>query len=342
MRVALDVSPLATDHQFRGIGVYTQSLKDAFKQSNISGLIVELIKDGKVPDNCDLIHYPYFDLFFKTLPFQKDKPSLVTIHDVIPLVLKDFYKPGLRGNLKLVLQKMALKNVKAIITDSQNSKKDIFKYLNYPLKKIHVVYLAPASHFGVIKDEKVLERISKKYNLPEKFILYVGDVNYNKNIPGLIKAFADLPKDVCLVLVGKAFLEDSLKENIEISKLIESLKIEDRVIRLGYLPNTDLTAIYNLASVYCQPSFYEGFGLPVLEAMACGCPVASANISSLPEICGQAAVMFDPYKIDDMIKGLQRALANKKELSQKGLRQVKKFSWDKTAKKTYEVYQKVV
>ena len=202
--------------------------------------------------------------------------------------------------------------------------------------------MAPAPYFKVIKEESILKRISEKYNLPENFVLYVGDVNYNKNIPGLIKAFAGLKGDLSLVLTGKAFLEDDLRENQEITKLIKTLKLEKKVIRLGFLTTEDLVVLYNLAAVYCQPSFYEGFGLPVLEAMACGCPVVAANTSSLPEICGPAAIMVDPHYINDMIKGLQEALLKKEELKEKGFAQVRKFSWEKTAKKTYEIYQKVV
>lgn len=145
--------------------------------------------------------------------------------------------------------------------------------------------------------------------------------------------------EVKLVLVGKAFLEKDLKETQEIIKLIDFNK---NIIRLGWIPQEDLIGIYNLASVYCQPSFYEGFGLPVLEAMACGCPVAAASTSSLPEICGEAAAMFDPYNIKSIVEGIKMALNQKSDLIVKGLKQVGKFTWDKVAQKTYEVYQKVV
>jgi glycosyltransferase involved in cell wall biosynthesis len=342
MKVALDISPLKTGHQFRGIGIYTESLKKALEEMKVPDFGLKLIEDGHIPQDCDLVHYPYFDLFFLTLPFKKEKPTVVTIHDVIPLVFPKNYPTGLRGALKFQGQKLSLRNVRAVVTDSENSKRDIFKYLNYPLEKIHVVPLAPASHFKVIKDESLLDKTRKKYNLPEHFVLYVGDVNYNKNLLGLIKAFAGLKGEISLVLVGKAFLEDNLPETKAISQLIKKLEIEKKVIRLGWLPNEDLVNIYNLASVYCQPSFYEGFGLPVLEAMSCGCPVVCSKTSSLPEICGSAALMVDPENVDDMIKGLQKAIENKEGLRKKGLAQAKKFSWSKVALKTYEIYQKLV
>ena len=258
------------------------------------------------------------------------------------MIFPEHFPPGIRGNLKFQIQKFSLKNTKAIITDSENSKKDLFKYLNYPKNKIHVVPLAPAEEFKELKIENYKLKIKQKYQLPEKFILYVGDVNYNKNIPGLIKALSGLKEKMSLVLVGKAFKDENLKETREILQLINSLKLEKKVLRLGWIPDKDLVAVYNLASVYCQPSFYEGFGLPVLEAMACGCPVVAAKTSSLSEICGSAAVMVDPNDINDMIRGLGEAINKREELIKKGLLQAKKFSWQKTAQQTYEVYQKVV
>ena len=335
MRVAIDVSPLKNANRYRGVGIYTQQLVKSLQSLKISNFSCQLVENKSMIGDSDLIHYPFFDLFFLTLPLKKTKPTVVTIHDVIPLIFPEHFPPGIRGNLKFQIQKFSLKNTKAIITDSENSKKDLFKYLNYPKDKIHVVPLAPAKEFKPIMAKN-------KYQLPEKFILYVGDVNYNKNIPGLIKALAGLKEKMSLVLVGKAFKDESLKETQEILQLISLLKLEKKVIRLDWVSSEDLVGIYNLATVYCQPSFYEGFGLPVLEAMACGCPVVAAKTSSLSEICGSAAVMVDPYDINDMIRGLGQALNRREELIKKGLLQAKKFSWQKTAQQTYEVYQKVV
>jgi len=335
MKVAIDVSPLKNANRYRGVGIYTQQLVKSLQSLKIGNFSCQLVENKSMIGDSDLIHYPFFDLFFLTLPLKKTKPTVVTIHDVIPLIFPEHFPPGIRGNLKFQIQKFSLKNTKAIITDSENSKKDLFKYLNYPKDKIHVVPLAPAKEFKPIMAKN-------KYQLPEKFILYVGDVNYNKNIPGLIKALAGLKEKMSLVLVGKAFKDESLKETQEILQLISLLKLEKKVIRLDWVSSEDLVGIYNLATVYCQPSFYEGFGLPVLEAMACGCPVVAAKTSSLSEICGSAAVMVDPYDINDMIRGLGQALNRREELIKKGLLQAKKFSWQKTAQQTYEVYQKVV
>lgn len=352
MKVGLDTSPLKTNHQFRGIGTYTQNLINAFKKTQIPHFEFKLIEKRKIPQDCDLVHYPYFDLFFLTLPLKKPKPTVVTIHDVIPLVFPQHYLPGIKGKIKFQIQKFSLKNVKAVITDSENSKKDLFKYLNYPKEKIYVVPLASSEIFKPAKSTILLDRIKEKYNLPEKFILYVGDVNYNKNISGLIKAFKLLhtsqvsldSSEVKLVLVGKAFTDEDLKETQELVQLISSLKLEKKIIRLGWIPQEDLVGIYNLATVYCQPSFYEGFGLPVLEAMACGCPVVAAKSSSLPEVCGKAAIMVDPDDTDDIARGLEKVLYDisiHDILRKRGFEQVKKFSWEKTVKETVEVYKKI-
>jgi len=363
MKVAIDISPLKNANRYRGVGTYTNQLVESLKSLNISNFSFQLIEGGGITKDCDLIHYPFFDPFFLTLPLKKTKPTVITIHDVIPLVFPEHFPAGIRGTIKFQIQKFSLRNVKAIITDSENSKNDLFKYLNYPKEKIFVVPLAPAEDFKVIKDKNLLKKIKERCQLPENFILYVGDVNYNKNIPGLIRAFKLIStSEVGLVLVGKAFLDENLKETKAILQSIKnlslrsrtlfltdarnnSLKFDKEVIRLGWVPQEDLVGIYNLATVYCQPSFYEGFGLPVLEAMACGCPVVAANTSSLPEICGKAAVRIDPYDINNMAEGIRKVIGDKvirDTLRKNGLGWVKNFSWDKVVRKTYEVYQKVV
>lgn len=344
MKVAIDVSPLKTGHKFRGIGIYTENLIEGLKEIKNQDFDFTLIENSQIPFDCDLIHYPYFDFFFLTLPLKKEKPTVVTIHDTIPLVFPEHYPAGLKGKLKLQIQKFSLKNVRGVITDSENSKNDILKYLNYPKEKIYVIPLAPGKEFKKINDKNLLVKTKKKYELPDDFVLYVGDVNYNKNIFGLIKAFKQIEHKTKLVLVGKAFQNEDLKETQRIVQLVKSLKLENDIIRLGWIPQEDLVGIYNLATVYCQPSFYEGFGLPVLEAMACGCPVVAADNSSLKEVCGQAAIMVQADNINSIAEGIKKVIGDKAirdTLRKNGLEWVKNFSWKKTAQKTYEVYKKV-
>lgn len=345
MKITIDVSPLHSTHQYRGIGSYTRNLVDALKKVDKKNEYLSISKDEEINQlNPDIIHYPYFDFFQLTLPLKKIKPTVVTIYDVIPLIFTKHFPPGLKGKLKLEIQKHSLRGVKAIITISENSKKDIVKYFGIAKEKIFVTYLAAGKEFKKLEIRSLKLGIKQKYQLPDTFALYVGDVNYHKNIPGLIRAMAKINKTVSLVLAGKAFKEEELKETKEIVQLIKELKLRDRIKLLGYLPESELVAVYNLATVYCQPSFYEGFGLPVLEAMACGCPVVTANTGSLPEICGSAAVMIDPYDVSDIARGINRAVENKSirnDLINKGFKQVNKFSWEKTAQKTLAVYNQV-
>lgn len=347
MKVAIDISPLKSAHQFRGVGGYTKRLIEALQLIKLPSFSFQLIKEGKIPDNVDIIHYPYFDLFWLTLPLKKPFPTVTTVHDLIPLVFPDKFPKGIKGGIKYQIQKQSLKGVKAIITDSENSKKDIIKFIGFPKERIYVVYLAPGREFGQLKIENLKLKIKQKYRLPDAFVLYVGDVNYSKNILGLVRACKKIKTPV--VIVGKqAGEEDFDRSHIENKPLLQLIKVYGKdpgVIRLGFIPDKDLVAIYNLATVYCQPSFYEGFGLPVLEAMACGTPVVAANTSSLPEICGDAAIMVNPYKIENIAQGIKKVISDKiirGRLVEKGSTQAKKFSWEKTANETYKVYQKLV
>jgi len=347
MKVAVDISPLKSAHQFRGIGVYTQRLVKALQAMKVADFEVVLVEKGEIPQDCQIIHYPYFDLFFTTLPLIRRKKTVVTIHDTTPLVFPEYFPPGIKGKLKHQGQKLILKTVDRVITDSQNSRKDIIKYLGYPKEKIKVVPLAPGEIFRPFKEKKALDKIKKKYQLPSQFILYVGDVNYHKNVLGLVKASHTVK--VPLVIVGKQAVQKRFDhthvENQPLVQLMKEYGDDPAVRRLGFVPEEDLVLIYNLASVYCQPSFYEGFGLPVLEAMACGLPVVTSHQASLEEVAGQAAILIDPYDIKDIANGLTIALEDeslREDLIQKGLKQAQKYSWEKTAHETYQVYQKVV
>ncbi|MBU2577823.1 glycosyltransferase family 4 protein [Patescibacteria group bacterium] len=339
IRVGIDLSPLDDQSKYRGIGKYTERLVGALKKVSD----IELIDYSK-EKNVDLIHYPFFDFFFLTLPLFKPKKTVVTIHDCIPLAFPDQYPPGVKGRSKFLIQRTSLTNASAVITDSENSKNDIVKYLNYPTEKIHVVYLAADSSFGVVKNVKEKNEIRKKYKLPKKFVLYVGDVNYNKNLPSLIKAFSQVRDKADLVLVGKSFENKNLNEVKEILSLIKELGLEEKVHFTGYVADADLKVIYNLASVYCLVSLYEGFGLGVLEAMSCGCPVVTSNLSSLPEAVGDSALLIDPYSIDEISKAIKKFLDSKKEreeYTKKGIKRAGLFSWRKVAEETAEVYKKV-
>lgn len=331
IKVGFVTTPLKDANAIRGVGFYTARLLRELKiqSSKFKIEIIEIKNDYELGTmNYELIHYPFFDLFYHTLPIFKKVPTVVTIHDVIPLEFPSHYPPGLRGWFNLRLQKLALSGVQRIIADSYASVKSIHKYLGAPHDKLKLVYLAADEKFKRIKAKN-------KYKLPSIFVLYVGDVNWNKNIPNLVKACEQL--NYPLVIVGKLAAE---VEKLDLNHVeLRHLRGIDwsKVIRLGFVPTNDLVAIYNLAKVYCQPSFAEGFGLPVLEAMACGTPVACSNTSSLPEIAGENAIYFDPYDIKSMSQAIIKAMNH--ELSTVNL---SRFSWEQTARQTLRIYQEVL
>lgn len=349
MKVAIDSGPLTSGHSIRGVGFYTKNLISALgnKVGSVDVRKADLSK-------YDLVHIPYFNPFVKSLPDGVESNKLVvTVHDLIPLLYPDRYSPGIRGKITFFLQKQKLRGSAAIIADCETSKKDIIRFLQVNPKKVHVVYLAQSAHFKKLGKDQV-QSVKKKYNLPDKFVLYVGDINYNKNIPNLVKAceIAKLP----LVICGRQALDvEDLgndlstlkgprdwirylfgKPHPELAHYKELLKLFERnkkVIRLGFVPDADLVAIYNLASVYCQPSLYEGFGLPVLEAIASGVPVVAARTQALVEIAEGAAKFVDPRDPKDIAKGLKNPLKNPVL--------PRKYSWDKVAKETLKVYDQV-
>lgn len=324
MRIAINTLPLSSGHKNRGIGIYTKNLIDNLTKFDKKNQYIFFENINQLKD-VDLVHYPFFDPFFLTLPINKPFPTVVTVHDLTPIVFSKHYPRGIKGEIKWQIQKYSLINSTHIITDSQNSKKDIVKILNITPDKVSVVYLAVSDNFKPLEKGKWISKIKDKYNLKNDFVLYVGDVNYNKNIPGLFKAFSLLNnKDLDLILVGNA-----------------KFNAPTYAKTLGFVPESDLAKLYNLAKVLCLPSFYEGFGLPVLEAMSCGCQVVTSNNSSLSEIGGEAVFYCDPYSPNDIAEKIQTAINSPKNNSIL-LSKSHKFSWKKTAEETIKVYEKTL
>lgn len=341
MKVAIDTTPLKSGHSVRGIGSYTQKLIASIK--NIPQIELETF-DGRNIPNADIVHYPYFDLFFRTLPVGKSQKRIVTIHDVIPLVFPNRFPAGIRGYVNLFFQKRALKNTDHVICDSEASKKDIIDKLSFPKGKISVIYLAASANFKKIEDQKKLLETSKKFKLPKKFALFVGDVNWNKNIGGLLNSIAIT--QIPLVMVGAAIVDGQITETRALNKLIRKLKLENKVTKTGFVTEEELVSLYNLAAVTLLPSFYEGFGLPVIESMACGTPIVCADNSSLSEIAGSLAIFCDPQDPNDISKKTQKVLHLSKNaranLSAKLIKRASTFTWEKTAEETVRVYKKVI
>src|SRR3990167_5985120 len=343
VKVAIDTSPLISGHESRGIGAYTKNLVEEFKKGKWDFDFV-FFENGNYPSDVDLVHYPYFDLYFNTLPLKADKPRIVTIHDVIPLVFPEHYPAGIKGRINFFFQKKTLKNVDAVICDSETSKEDIVNKLSVPKAKIHVIYLAPSDKFRPINNPSVLSVVAKKYKLPKKFVLYVGDVNWHKNIQNLLKAVKI--SNVDLVMVGKALVDDKIPQTREINSFIGKLGLRKQIIKTGFIEEDNLAAIYNLAKLTLLPSYYEGFGLPVLESMAFGSSIVASNISSIPEISKDNIFFCESTDPEDIAKKIKEVFGLSQDklgsLSEKLIEEAKKYSWHRVASETVNVYRSVI
>ncbi|MDI6891770.1 MAG: glycosyltransferase family 1 protein [Actinomycetota bacterium] len=284
--------------------------------------------------NLDIFHSPHF-VFPPVIPC----PSVVTIHDLIPLIIpavmpsrgdRFYYKRANRS---------ALEKVKGIIAVSECTKRDIIRFFGTPEEKIRVIYEAAAPEFREIKDESLLKIVLDKYGLQRPFILNVGNPKPHKNWVGLLKAFAGLKKkgfDHKLVLIGP---EDP--RFLEPKSLVEQFGMEKDVLFPGFVEKEDLPMLYNAADVLVFPSFYEGFGLPPLEAMACGTPVVCSNAASLLEVAGDAVLMVDPNDVRGLAAAISDVISDeslRKSLKEKGLARAAQFSWQRTAEQTLEIY----
>lgn len=346
MTIVIDTIPLQSGHKARGVGRYTRQLATALKDLvGATSHRILLTSNVGMVDAPDLVHYPYFDLFHSHLPWFPQAPQeVVTIHDLTPLRLSTSFRPGIRSGFNLWVQKKLVKRIGAIITDSENSKRDIVEFLHIPKHRIFVIPLGVEKEFHPL-ELGIVERVKKQYELPKKYVLYVGDINVNKNIPTLINAMKNI--SLPLVIVSASLLKRSLPEVKHIEQAIAESGLGGRIIRLSNVPldpGIDLAAIYCGALVYVQPSIYEGFGLPILEAMACGVPVVSSKAGSLPEVVGDAGLLVDP-SVSGIENGIQHLLQHQRlrvDLRRKGLQRAHAMTWEKTARSTLRVYETVL
>lgn len=352
-KIAIDVSPLSDGNSLRGVGYYTQNLVEAI-QSEIKSnpqyqdFQVDLVTqpDKLRSDNYHLVHYPYFDYFKRSLP-STDTPFIVSLHDMIPIEFSSHFPVGLKGKINWFIQKYRLLKAKYLITISHYSKYAINQLTHYPVDQIFVTYLAADKSFKPITDQKILSKIRTKYHLPKNFVLYVGDLGWNKNIPNLVKACFKLKYP--LVIVGSAATKEvpvhPWTEDIHWlqhfqQQLLASKK--DSLVLTGFVPDSDLPAIFNLATIYCQPSYAEGFGLPPLQAMQSGCPIVYSQETSLPEVVDFNGEFFNPYLEGDLARALKKLwtdLSLQQKYRKLGLAHAKTFTWRQTAISTLALYR---
>ena len=350
MHIAINTLPLSTEHRMRGTGVYTKNLIDALQkyEKNHSYSFFTRIQD--IPRGTDIVHYPFFDPFFLTLPFMKRFPTVVTVNDVIPLVFPDKFPPGMRGKCTWQIQRLSLLGARGVITDSQCSKDDIIRLIGRKERDVYIVPLAQSPQYKEVQSLPARKQLRQRYHLPDEYVLYIGDVNWNKNVIGLINAWkVVLAKNVksrsCkLVLAGSAFTDAEVRETREILHLIDSFGMSKHVIRPGFIKDEDMAGVYSASSCVVLPSWYEGFGFPILEAMACGVPVVATNRGSVPEISGPARVV-DPADTNVIAKTilemLQLSELERRELIRKGFEWIKYFSWKRVASETVAVYEHI-
>jgi glycosyltransferase involved in cell wall biosynthesis len=294
----------------------------------------------------DIFHSP-----FQITTMFPPCPLVITVHDMMDLFYKDAFSHhpfyidfALRAFFRFAIPRTVDRAAK-IIAVSENTKRDIIKYLHTPDGKIKVVLNGVEETFKPIGDEKLQGEVRKNYGLPERYILYLGSTKAYKNLDNAFKAFATLKRledkteNICLVIAGlRHFARSNLNEKIE------NYGMEADVINIGYVAEEDLPIVYSMAELLLFPSLWEGFGLPALEAMACGVPVVTSNTSSLPEVVGDAGILVNPEDTNAIAKGMQRILSDrilKEVLTKKGIERARGFSWEEAAKKTIQIYYEI-
>ncbi len=291
--------------------------------------------------NADILHIPYF-----APPLLPRTPTVVTIHDVIPLRLPAYHPTGkIKAYFGLVAR--AAHRATKIITVSQHAKQDIVEELKIPPERIRVIYEAAGEEYQPVTDPGQLAAARARYGLGERYIFYLGGLDQRKNVPQLIRAFARLcaqidDPNLQLLVSGNP---DKKRGPLfpDPRPIAAELGIEGRVL-YRFVEDEDKAAIYSGARVFVFPSLYEGFGLDPLEAMACGAPVVCSNRTSLPEVVGDAALTVDPENLDDLAGAMKRVLNDdtlRAELCARSLKRATQFNWRKTAEETLAVYEEV-
>lgn len=285
------------------------------------------------PELCHLTNYiaplagscPFvvtlYDMALFKYPQMQPRKSLLVVRSIVPLVAR---------------------RAAGIITASQSARQDVIAALGVPPEKVHVVYAAAGPEFRPVQDAAELERVRRKYGLFDPYVLCVGTIEPRKNLERLVQAFAEVRRRgrvERLILAGQLGWKYGA-----LLRRIEDLGLVDAVRLVGYIPGEDLPAVYNLARVVAFPSLYEGFGLPIIEGMACGVPVLTSDRSSMAEIGAGAALLVDPTDPDALADGLMRLLTDgalRGELRAAGLARAGQFSWARAAEETVKVYEKV-
>ena len=270
---------------------------------------------------------------------------VVTVHDVIPLILPATFTPRQRTIARIALARVR-RRADRVIVPSHAVKRDVVRHARFPEDRVVVTPEACDPRFRPVRSEGGLRDVAARYGLPSRYLLAVGTLEPRKNLTALLEAFARLRRggavdpDLRLVLAGaRGWLDEP------IFRTVRALGLERAVHLPGFIDDDDLPAVYSGAALFVFPSLYEGFGLPPLEAMACGVPVVTSNVSSMPEVAGDAAVLVDPRDVDGLSSAIARVLrdgALRARLRAAGIARARQFSWEATARRTLDAYASLV
>lgn len=288
---------------------------------------------------------PIYHSTYYLMPYRPGAPTILTIYDLIAMLHPQTVSARARLLFRLTTR-LALRTAQQVITISEATRQDLLRHFPIPAERVTAIPLAADPRFQPQPGE-VIEATRRKYNLPEHYLFYLGINKPHKNLLRLIKAYARLspvpgPQSPVPPLLIAGAWDDRYPETKE---RVSELNLGERVRFLGPVDDADLPALYSGCEIFVFPSLYEGFGLPVLEAMACGAPVMCSNASSLPEVAGDAALLFDPLDVESIAAALRRAIEDgnlRRSLAERSLAQAVNFSWARTAEETLAIYRELV
>ena len=286
----------------------------------------------------DVFHAPHY-----VLPPVMPCPSVVTIHDCIHLMFPEYLPNRFAHAYARTFMTLAARRSSKVLTVSEASKRDILRFFHIPSSKVEVVYNAIDDRFDREPEVDDVMRVRERYQLNDPFVLYAGNIKPHKNVDRVIEAFARVRRHgferLRLLIIG-----DEISKNPQLRRAVHRHQMHQHVRFLGFVPDATLAVLYRLADVFVFPSLYEGFGLPPLEAMASGTPVVTSNVSSLPEVVGDAALLVDPRDAEAIAGAVVRILSDetlRRSLAQKGLARAHEFSWERSVRRIRDVYLEV-
>lgn len=378
MRIGIDIRPMTAAGLGRGVSTYTTNLvKSLLTLAQEDHFCLFIAKNQSVPDILQQLSSPdhvtivrlqrptrnifLWDQLFWYALLKKERidvfhspmygvpllcpcPKILTIHDLTPLIFPEAitkfrHKAVFRFNF------FTSKYADRIITPSQHSKRDLMDYLNIPERAISVTLEGVTEQYKVMRNRQDLDQIKTRYHISGKYLLYVGGFDKNKNLNTLVKAFhLLLQKNILKNNLFLVFVGTLTQDAFFLREFVKTCKLENRVIFTNFVPEEELIRLYNGAEIFILPSLSEGFGLPPLEAMACGVPVITSNAASLPEIVGDAGIQVDPHSPEEFCQTIIEVLTNqglREEMQRKGIERAQLFSWEKAARKTLQIYQEV-